>query len=74
LEQFGFFVVDGTKIPAGGRLHGKQCDDLETMVLNHITQTAGGFEFASGSKITAERLLDNDARVFAQLTAGYGWT
>jgi hypothetical protein len=35
--------VHGSKVLAGRRLHGKQRDDLEEVVLDHVAQTAGGF-------------------------------
>ena len=43
LEHFGLLVVDGAKVPAGGRLHGKQRDDLEKVVLDHVAQASRSF-------------------------------
>jgi len=42
-EDLGFLILDGSKVPGSGRLHGKQGDDLKEVVLNHVAQTAGGF-------------------------------
>jgi len=35
--------VHGAKISVGRRLHGKQRNDLEEVVLDHVAQTTGGF-------------------------------
>ena len=35
--------MHGSKASAGRRLHGQQRDDLEEVVLDHVTQAAGGF-------------------------------
>ena len=43
MKDLGFLVVHGSKVPIGRRLHGKQRDDLEEVVLYHIAQTAGSF-------------------------------
>ena len=43
LENLGFLAVHGPKAPIGWRFHGKQSDDLEKVVLDHVAQTAGGF-------------------------------
>ena len=43
MEDLGLLGVHGSKVPIGRRLHGKQRDDLEEVVLNHVAQTAGGF-------------------------------
>ena len=42
LEDLGLLVLDSAKIPAGRRrLHREQRHNLEHVVLNHVTQTAG---------------------------------
>ena len=43
MKDLGFLVVYGSKISISRRFHGKQCDDLEEMVLDHVAQTAGSF-------------------------------
>ena len=43
LEDLGLFAMYGCKAPIGRRLHGKQGDDLEEVVLDHVSQTAGRF-------------------------------
>ena len=43
MKDLGFLAVHGSKVPDGRRLHGKQRDDLEEVVLDHVAQTAGGF-------------------------------
>ena len=43
MKDLGLLGVHGSKIPIGRRLHGKQRDDLEEVVLDHVAQTAGGF-------------------------------
>ena len=60
-KDLGFLVVDGSKVPAGRRLHGKQCDHLEEMILDHVAQTAGRFVKGSAafhSEILGQGYLD----------------
>jgi hypothetical protein len=35
--------VYGSEVPARWRLHGKECDYLEEVVLDHVAQASGGF-------------------------------
>ena len=42
-EDFGLLVVHCSKVPARGRLHGQQRDNLKEMVLDHVAQASGGF-------------------------------
>src|SRR2546422_9882311 len=41
-EDLRFFGLDRAKIPADGRFHGEERDDLEQVILNHVSQTSRG--------------------------------
>ena len=43
MKDLGFLVVHCAKVPACGWFHGKEGDDLEEMILDHIAQAARGF-------------------------------
>ena len=61
MKDLGLLVVDETIASAGGRLHGEQRDDLEQVVLDHVTQTPGGFvegAAALDAEILRQRHLD----------------
>ena len=42
-KTLAFSPLHGSKVPLGRGLHGKQRDDLEEVVLDDVTQTAGAF-------------------------------
>jgi hypothetical protein len=53
--------MDEAIVAAGGRLHGKQRDDLEQVVLDHVAQAAGALVEgapAIDAEILRERHLD----------------
>src|SRR5260370_41393784 len=41
-ENLRLLSVDGSKIPRDGRFHGEERDNLEQVVLNHVSQAPRG--------------------------------
>ncbi len=66
-EDIGLVAVHGLDVSAGRWLHGQQRDDLEQVVLHHVTQAARALK--EGTAALDADLLDAFAGACAQLLA-----
>ena len=58
-QDFDFFIADRIGVEPGGRLHRGEAEELQEMVLDHVTERAG-FVVVARAAFHAERLAGGD--------------
>ena len=62
-DDLHLFIADGVGAEIGWRLHGHEAEELEEVVLHHVTQRAGGVVVATASAFHAEVFGAGDLHV-----------